>query len=168
MKYSTVWVIAVGLLSAVHLTAQTKISGTLACAKPAPLYTLDVGDRTGHALVLAKSACSWTRPMQIDGVNSTQSHDVNMVDVDGLNSDSNGYDVTDMVNGDRVFIRFSGTDKSTKDGKPLSSGTWRFIGGTGRFDGITGKGTYKGGPDANGIYVSQIDGDYILPASRHR
>jgi len=168
MKYSILWVIALGLVSAVHLAAQTKISGTLACAKPAPLYTLDVGDRTGHTLVLAKSACSWSRPMQIDGVNTRASHDVNTVDVDGLNSDSNGYDVTDMANGDRVFIRFSGTDRSMKDGQPLSSGTWRFIGGTGRFKGITGKGSYKGGPDANGIYVSEIDGDYRLPASRHR
>jgi len=168
MKYSMAWVIAFGLVSAVHLAAQTKISGTLACAKPAPLYSLDVGDRTGHVLVLAKSTCSWTQPMLIDGVNTTESHDVNMVDVDGLNSDSNGYDVTDMANGDRVFIRFSGTDRSMTDGKPLSSGTWRFIGGTGRFKGISGKGTYKGGPDANGIYVSEIDCDYTLPASRHR
>jgi hypothetical protein len=168
MKYSIVCVLALGVMSPVRLAAQTKISGTLACAKPAPLYTLDVGDRTDHTLVLAKSACSWTRPMQIDGVNTTESHDVNIVDVDGLNSDSNGYDVTDMANGDRVFIRFAGTDRSMKDGKPLSSGTWRFIGGTGRFKGISGNGTYKGRPDANGVYVSEINGDYTLPASRHR
>jgi hypothetical protein len=33
MKHSIVWVIAFGLVSMVDLAAQTKISGTLTCAK---------------------------------------------------------------------------------------------------------------------------------------
>jgi hypothetical protein len=53
-----------------------------------------------------------------------------------------------------------------KDGKPLSTGTWRYIGGTGKFKGIMGKGTYKGGPDASGNYVSEVNGEYTLPAKR--
>src|SRR6185437_14381466 len=72
----------------VHLAAQTKISGTLSCAKPDPEYLVDIGDREGHVFVLAKSACSWTRPMQIAGVNTKDSHDVNVVDGDDANSDS--------------------------------------------------------------------------------
>lgn len=91
MKHSIVWVIAFGLVSVVHLAAQTKISGTLTCAKPDPEYTLDVDDRAGHVFVLAKSACSWTRPMKIEGVDTKDSHDVNIVDGDDTNSDSNGY-----------------------------------------------------------------------------
>jgi len=166
MKHSIVWVIAIGLVSVVQLAAQTKISGTLTCAKPDPEYTLDVGDRPSHVFVLAKSACSWTRPMQIEGVNTKDSHDVNIVDGDEANSHSNGYEVSNMANGDKVFIRFSGTDRSMKDGKPLSTGTWRYIGGTGKFKGIMGKGTYKGGPDASGNYVGEVNGDYTLPAKR--
>jgi hypothetical protein len=71
-----------------------------------------------------------------------------------------------MANGDKVFIRFSGTDRSMKDGKPLSTGTWRYIGGTGKFKGIMGKGTYKGGPDSSGNFVSEIKGYYTLPAKK--
>ena len=166
MKYSIRWVIVFGLLSVVHLAAQTKISGTLTCAKPNPEYTLDVGDRAGHVFVLAKSACSWTKPIRIEGVDTKDSHDVNVVDGDAANSDSNGYDISNMANGDKVFIRFSGTDRSTKDGEPLSTGTWRFVGGTGKFKGIMGKGTYRGRPDASGNYINEIDGDYTLPAKR--
>jgi len=164
MKHSILWALAFGLVSVVHLAGQTKISGTLTCAKPDPEYTIDVGDRAGHVFVLAKSACSWTRPMRIEGVDTKDSNDVNIVDGDDANSDSNGYDTSNMANGDQVFIRFSGTDKSMKDGKHLSTGTWRYIGGTGKFKGIMGKGTYKGGPDASGNYISEIDGDYTLPA----
>ena len=165
MKRSIVWAIAFGLVSIIHLVAQKrKISGTLSCAKPDPEYTVDIGDRPGHVFVLAKSACSWTRPMQIEGVNTKDSRDVNVVDVDDAVSNSNGYDVSNMANGDKVFIHFSGTDRSLKDGKPLSTGTWRYIGGTGKFKGIMGKGTYKGTPDASGNYVSEVDGEYALPA----
>lgn len=166
MKHSIVSVIAFGLVAMIHLSAETKISGTLTCAKPDPEYTLDVGDRANHVFVLAKSACLWTRPMQIEGVDTKDSHDVNVVDGDDANSDSNGYEVCNMANGDKVFIRFSGTDRTMKDGKPVSTGTWRYIGGTGKFKGIMGKGTYQGGPDAGGNYVSKIDGDYTLPARR--
>jgi hypothetical protein len=166
MKHSIVWVIAFGLVSVVHLPAETKISGTLTCAKPDPEYTLDIGDRAGHVFVLAKSACSWTRPMQIEGVDTKNSHDVNIVDGDDASSNSNGYDVSNMANGDKVFIRFSGTDRSMKDGNPLSTGTWRFIGGTGKFKEIMGEGTYKGGPDGSGNFVSEINGDYAIPAKR--
>jgi hypothetical protein len=104
--------------------------------------------------------------MQIEGVDTKDSHDVNIVDGDEANSHSNGYEVSSMANGDKVFIRFSGIDRSMKDGKPLSTGTWRYIGGTGKFKGIMGKGTYKGGPDASGNYVSEVNGEYTLPAKR--
>ena len=166
MKHSIVWVIALGLASTLRLAAQTKISGTLICAKPDPEYTVDVGDRADHVFVLAKSACSWTRPMRIEGVDTKDSHDVNVVDGDTANSHSNGYDVSKMVNGDKIFIRFSGIDRSMKGGKRLSTGTWSYVGGTGKFKGITGKGTYKARPDASGNYVSDIEGEYTLPANR--
>ena len=55
MKHSIVWVIAFGL-SVVYLPAQTKISGTLTCAKPDPEYTLDVR-RPGGPRVRAGQEC---------------------------------------------------------------------------------------------------------------
>lgn len=166
MNHSIVWVIAFTLTSMNSMAAETKVSGTLTCAKPDPIYTLDVGDRPGHVLVLAKSACSWTRPMQIEGVEAKDSNDANIVDGKDADSKSSGYDVTEMANGDKVFIRFSGTDRSMKDGTHLSTGAWRYVGGTGKFEGIAGKGTYKARPDASGNYVSEIEGEYTLPVSK--
>jgi hypothetical protein len=84
--------------------------------------------------------------MQIEGVDTKDSHDVNIVDGDDADSNSNGYDVSNMANGDKVFIRFSGTDRSMKGGKPLSTGTWRYIGGTRKFKGIRGKALTKADP----------------------
>ena len=166
MRFPFVWIVVFGLASRVHFPAPTKISGTLTCEKPNPEYILDVGDRPGHVFVLAKSACSWTRPMQIEGVDAKDTHDVNVVDGDNSNSESNGYDVSNMANGDKVFFRFFGSDRTMKDGRPLSTGTWRFIGGTGKFQGIVGKGTYEGRPDASGNYLTEIEGEYTLPVRR--
>jgi hypothetical protein len=79
----------------------------------------------------------------------------------------NGYLVSNMANGDKVFVRFSGTETMTKDGKPDTSvGTWSYTGGTGKFKGITGKGTYKGKADASGNLVSEAEGEYTLPAKK--
>ena len=52
----------------------------------------------------------------------------------------------------------------TKDGKPVANeGAWSYIGGTGKFKGIKGKGTYNGKADADGNMVSDIEGAYMLP-----
>jgi hypothetical protein len=78
-----------------------------------------------------------------------------------------GYHVSNMANGDRLFVRFSGTDTMTKEGKlESSSGTWSYTGGTGKMKGITGKGTYKGRADASGSMVSEIEGEYQLPGKK--
>ena len=51
------------------------------------------------------------------------------------------------------------------DGKTGSApkGTSSYTGGTGKFEGIKGKGTYKGKADASGTVSSDIEGDYELP-----
>ncbi len=42
--------------------AQTKQSGTLHCAKPDPSYSVEVPDHAGHMAMVAKFACTWTKP----------------------------------------------------------------------------------------------------------
>jgi len=68
-----------------------------------------------------------------------------------------------MSNGDKIFVRFSGTDTTTKDGKTGSAGTWSYTGGTGKLKGITGKGTYKGTSNADGSATTEVEGEYELP-----
>jgi len=54
-----------------------------------------------------------------------------------------GYWVNERANGERDWGTFEG--RITTAGQNVTlEGTWAFAGGTGRFSGITGKGTYKG------------------------
>jgi hypothetical protein len=145
-------------------SAQTKISGTANCAKPDPAYSIEVGDHTGHALGLSKTACTWTKPMDVEGSQSKDGYDVASADANGTKARISGYHVSNMSNGDKVFVRISGTDTMTKDGKPESSaGTWSYTGGTGKLKGITGKGTYKGKANADGSITYEVEGEYELP-----
>ena len=43
-------------------------------------------------------------------------------------------------------------------------GTWVYTGGTGKFKGIKGKGTYKITIGADGTGVGDVDGEYTMPA----
>jgi hypothetical protein len=156
----TTYVLVAGLTACGLLSAQTKISGTGKCDKPETSQSIDVGDRSGHALAIVKQSCTYSTPMEIEGVKA-KSYVANvMSDASGAKSQDSGYVVQTMENGDKVFIRFHGTGMM-KDGQPASGeGTWSFTGGTGKMKGITGKGTYKsqGGED-------QIEGEYSMAAS---
>lgn len=159
------FVLALALAGAA--AAQTKTSGTISCAKPDPAYSLDVGDRPGHAVGLVKTACTWTKPMEVEGVQTKDGYDVATSDGSGTKFRGSGYHVTNMANSDKIFVRYSGTDTMTKDGKPESSeGTWSYTGGTGKLKGIKGKGTYKGKADANGNMEYEVEGEYELPAKK--
>ena len=163
MRLRLAFVCAAALLPAASAGAQTKLSGTLTCAKPDPQTALPVGDHDGHALVVMKSKCTWTKPLEVAGSQAKSGDDTTFSDVDGTRSRDSGYHLTTMTSGDTFEVRFSGTTVSTKDGKvQTQSGTWSFVRGTGKLKGITGKGTYKGtgGPDDS--VISDIEGEYQL------
>ena len=146
--------------------AQTKTSGTASFTKPEPMYSIEVGDHAGHSLYINKAACTWTKGMEIAGLETKDGHDVTYGDVKGNKAHVNGYHISNMSNGDKIYVRFQGTD-TMKDGKmETSEGTWSYIGGTGKLKGIKGKGTYKGKPDAAGNMVYAIEGEYELPAAK--
>lgn len=167
MKQRILWTTMLVLALSGTLAAQTKISGTLSCGKPDPAYSIDVADRAGHVIMLAKYACTWTKPMEIEGLQTKDGVDVATDDGSGARFHGNGYHFSNMSNGDKIFVRFSGIDVMTKDGKPASnSGTWSFTGGTGKLKGITGKGTYKGTGDAAGSIATDVEGEYQLPAAK--
>jgi hypothetical protein len=167
MKQRILWTVVLVLALSGTLAAQTKISGTITCSKPDPAYSIDVPDRAGHSIMLAKFACTWTKPMEIEGVQTKDGVDVGTDDGSGTRLRGSGYHMSNMSNGDKIFVRFSGTDTMTKDGKPAgNAGTWSFTGGTGKLKGITGKGTYKGTASADGNMVTDVEGDYQLPAAK--
>jgi hypothetical protein len=51
-----------------------------------------------------------------------------------------------------------------KEGPESDEGTWSYAGGTGKFRGLKGKGTYKGKMEADG-FVDTIEGEYTVGAA---
>jgi hypothetical protein len=167
MQRRITWAVIIPFALAGTLAAQTKTSGTISCGKPDPAYSIEVNDRPGHTISLEKFACTWTKPMEIEGVQTKDGVDVATDDGSGAKFRGSGYHMSNMANGDKIYVRFSGTDTMTKEGKPAGNqGTWRYTGGTGKFKGITGKGIYKGKADADGNMVTEVEGVYTLPAKK--
>jgi hypothetical protein len=149
-------------ITATIATAQTKISGDGKCGKPDQQQSIDVGDRAGHALVLLKLSCTWTTPLEMAGLKSKDQTAIITSDVSGEKGQDRGYVVITMDNGDKAFIRFTGSVTTGKDGASTGEGTWSYTGGTGKLKGLTGKGTYKSTGNADGAQ-DHIEGEYTVP-----
>ena len=65
IRFLLVLAIVIGFVSAA--SAQTKASGTLQCAKPDPTQSIEIGDRPGHSMTVSKTACTWSKGMDIGG-----------------------------------------------------------------------------------------------------
>jgi hypothetical protein len=143
-------------------TAQTKISGTEECAKPESQQTLPVGDRADHTIGITQWKCTWTKPMEIEGVQVKESIDTDSSDTSGNAIRYRGYEISTMASGDKYYVRYQGT-VTLKEGVPQSdSGTWSFFGGTGKLKGIKGKGSSKCKGVGEG-HRCEIEGEYEVP-----
>ena len=148
-------------ITATIATAQTKISGDGKCGKPDQQQSMDVGDRAGHALLILKISCTWTTPLEMEGLKSKDYIATITSDASGEKGQDRGYVVITMDNGDKAFIRFTGSVTTAKDGASAGEGTWSYTGGTGKLRGLTGKGSYKSTGNADGGQ-DHIEGEYTL------
>ena len=163
MRSKLFLILALVVALAATAAAQTKTIGTVSCAKPAPEYSIAVEDQAGHALAISKSACTWTKPMEIAGTQTKEDAGTNFDEIHGSKSEGHGYVVGTMANGDKMYVRIQGSS-TLKDGAVESAtGAWSFTGGTGKLKGVKGKGTYtgKGAPDGSATY--EVEGEYDLP-----
>ena len=162
---NTVRILMIVLLFSLSAAAQTKISGTVKCGKPDQFQKIDVGDKPDHALAISQSKCTWTKPVDLAGAQTKDDVGTDSMDITASGAQTHGYVVGTLTSGDKIYVHTEGKDTS-KDGKPESSaGTWGFIGGTGKVEGIKGGGTYSGKPDADGNFVIEVKGSYSLPKS---
>ena len=152
------------MLVAAGASAQTKITGTIQCAKPDPQNAVAVGDRPGHAFVVMKAKCTWTKPIELAGVQAKTGEDTVFAEANGAKSRDSGYDISTMANHDQFVVRFSGATTTDKnEAVQAETGTWSFVSGTGKLKGITGKGTYKGTGAADGSVNTAVEGVYQIP-----
>jgi hypothetical protein len=141
--------------------AQTKISGQLQCGKPDEVHSIDVGDRANHAMSVSKVSCTWSKPMDIGGSATKEGASVATSERSGNKSWERGSHAGTTADGDKYFVRYQGS-ATLKDGKPESiTGTWTFVGGTGKHKTLKGKGTYKSATmDADGNITFDVEGEY--------
>ena len=142
--------------------AQTKISGSFTCGKPEMSQPAPVGDAKDHVIVLQQSKCTWTKPFEMEGVKSKDDNGVGVADVRGNTSQDQGWDVTTMANGDKLFVRDTGTTKMKDNVPELIVGKWNFTGGTGKFKGVKGGGTFKGAGKPDGSVTINVEGEYTI------
>jgi hypothetical protein len=156
---------SLALLAAMSASAQTKTSGTLKCSKPEPRYSVEVGDRPGHTMVLEKEACTWTEALPMGTDKAKDGYSVATVDVTATRLSGTGNHVSTTEGGDKMFVAYRYT-APLKDGKPGDAhGTWSYTGGTGKLKGIKGGGTFKTTFADDGTTTTEVEGEYTLPQS---
>lgn len=139
-------------------TANGKMTGLLSETKMLP------GDKQGHELTMVRRMDSITYSDPVFG--SGEAVVISISDyVIGTGGQHRGYFAIKHPNGETTFTAYEGANEITpKAGGPPDNtfaGKWQCIGGTGRFDGISGGGTYKGMATPTGP-TYEFEGQYNL------
>jgi hypothetical protein len=96
--------------------AQIKQSGVGACnQKPEVQQMVEVGDRAGHVVGVAKQGCTWTTPLEMAGLKAKDHTIIVTTEATGngpLNSQDRGYVVINMAGGDKAFARSRARERS--------------------------------------------------------
>jgi hypothetical protein len=138
-------------------TANGKMTAILSETKMLP------GDKQGHELTMVRRMDSITYSDPIFGGQAVviSSSDY----VIGPGGQHRGYFAIKHPNGDTTFTAYEGANKITpKAGGPPDNtfeGKWQYVGGTGKFEGISGGGTYKGMATPTGP-TYEFEGQYNL------
>jgi hypothetical protein len=145
-------------------TAEILPGSTFKCAKPDPVYSLEAGDAPNHHFYVLKAACVPTQGIRIAGVEVKDVTITASGEVSGDRDRGGAVHVSMMANNDQVFAR-SITTGRIQNGRETFGGTWTFVGGTGKFKNLRGKGTYQCKPAEDGGALCTSSGSYLLSAS---
>jgi hypothetical protein len=157
-----VLVFLVVLALAASAAAQNKFSGTWQCGKVEKDFKIEVGDRPGHAFGIVQGKCAVTKA-EIAGVQVKEEVWTGFGEASGNTVRVRGASFLNMANGEKAYGRSDGA-MTLKDGAPQTEeGKWTFTGGSGKFKGIKGKGTYKCQFAADGTGACEMEGEYELP-----
>ncbi len=156
LKITLTFLIALGMSQLA--AAQNKISGTVHCDKPSDQHSFEVGDGPNHYLMITKGSCTWTKPIEIEGVAGKTAAVTQFIEVRGNRGRGHGYVVNTLSNGDKTFVRVE-----SQQSEGSVEGKWTYTGGTGKFDGIKGSGTSKCKGNGDGTIDCEVEGEYELP-----
>ena len=157
MRAKGILLMLVCLSLATRARGQTKVSGTVHCDKPSDQQSFEVGDRPHHSFMITKGACTWTKPLDLDGVQTKTDAVTQFIEVRGNRGRNHGYVVNELANGDKLFVRIQGQQTTGS-----VEGKWTYTGGTGKFSGIKGTGTYKCSGKGDGGSDCEVEGEYSV------
>jgi hypothetical protein len=137
-----------------------KVDGALHCQKAAPAHSVEVPDRPGHALMISKRQCTWTKPLVIAGAKTQTGVVVDFAEKMEGRLHVHGYETDSLDDGEKLTMKTMGQLIGEK-GPAESKGRWSLMKGTGKFKGIRGGGTYIGKLDANDELNLTLEGVYL-------
>lgn len=119
--------------------------------------TIEVGDEEGHVLGLFENTQLWVRDANGEKIIS---HSRGIMDLNTKlgHGTLQGYNVFTYSNGDKRFSRYDGK----LVGKDQWEGTWTEIGGTGKYEGCTGGGTWVTNSLGTGVSEVTAKGERTL------
>jgi hypothetical protein len=136
-----------------------KIEGKVRCDKPDPAYSIEVPDRPGHALMIARRKCTWTEPMLIMGAKTKDGVAVGYAERSEGMLHVSGFETDTLDNGEKLTWKSMGQVLAEK-GPAAATGRWSLMRGTGKFRGIKGGGSYEEKLDADDVLILELEGVY--------
>jgi hypothetical protein len=135
------------------------VEGKVRCDKPDPAYSIEVPDRPGHALMIARRKCTWTEPMLIMGAKTKEGVAVGYAEKSEGMLHVSGFETDTLDNGEKLTWKSMGQVLAEK-GPATATGRWSLMRGTGKFKGIKGGGSYEERLDADDVLVLELEGVY--------
>jgi len=166
MKYKFLAICVLAILVVGSGAAQTKMSGTGACAKPDVEHTILVPDSPGQSYAISQSKCTWNKPWEIEGQPTKGGVATVFAHTTGNTVRQSEVFVDTFPNGDKVFYRYEATTTIKNNVPQPNKGKWTITSGTGKLKGIKGSGTCSVTPAADGSAAYECEGEYTLPAAK--
>jgi hypothetical protein len=135
------------------------VEGKVRCDKPDPAYSIEVPDRPGHALMIARRKCTWTEPMLIMGAKTKEGVAVGYAEKSEGMLHVSGFETDTLDDGEKLTWKSMGQVLAEK-GPATATGRWSLMRGTGKFKGIKGGGSYEEKLDADDVLVLELEGVY--------
>jgi hypothetical protein len=136
-----------------------KVEGKVRCEKPDPEHAIEVPDRPGHALIIAKRKCTWTEPLVVMGAKTKDGVVVSFTEKMEGTLHVHSFEADTLDNGEKLTMQSQGQVLAEK-GPVSTKGRWSYMRGTGKFKGIKGGGTYEGKLEADETVVLEFEGIY--------
>jgi hypothetical protein len=119
--------------------------------------TVNVADQENHTLFLQEYDGLVFNDKGETFLDNARYQVVNLTDSGGMAD--GGYKTFTAEDGSQVFARY----RLTNAAPPTLKGEWEFLGGTGKYKGITGQGKYTVQIVSDTVLWDVLEGDYKLP-----